>query len=134
MWEVFEEIPVSFEAPMVMEVERILSNNSTLLLSTSYDHVISKLLDPAYVFGGVRHYKTKELSELIGSLGFHINDCATRGYLFSLISNFLVFFYKHALHRKEDRVKRFFDKKSKNEFFQKGKGIVYIFIAAEKKK
>jgi hypothetical protein len=96
------------------------------------DHILSKLFDPAYLFGGVRHYNVKRFVGLLSDMGFIVTRYTIRGQLHTLVAIFLVYFYKHILRKKEDRVKRFFERKSLQEIRRKEKGIVYTFIAASK--
>jgi ubiquinone/menaquinone biosynthesis C-methylase UbiE len=132
MWGVFEELPSGLENFAIREIRRILAGNGTCLLSVYTDNILSKLFDPAYLFGGVRHYNVKRFMGLLSDSGFTITRCTIRGQLHTLVAIFLVYFYKHILHKKEDRVKRFFERKSMQEINNKKKGIVYTFIAASR--
>jgi ubiquinone/menaquinone biosynthesis C-methylase UbiE len=133
MWGVLEELPAGSETYAMKEIRRVLLGNGTYLLSVYTDHILSKLFDPAFLFGGVRHYNVKRFTGLLSEMGFNITRCTIRGQLHSLVAIFLVYFYKHILRKKEDRVKRFFEKKSMQEIYRKDKGIVYTFIAASKR-
>lgn len=132
MWGVFEELPLGSETHAMNEIKRILVGNGTYLLSVYTDHILSKLFDPAYLFGGVRHYNAERFMRLLSDMGFNITKYTIRGQLNTLVAIFLVYFYKHILRKKEDRVKRFFERKSLQEIERKEKGIVYTFIAASK--
>jgi ubiquinone/menaquinone biosynthesis C-methylase UbiE len=133
MWEVFEEIPVQSETLAIYEIRRLLLKNGYFLLSFSNDHIISNMLDPAFIFRGFRHYNTDKFMKLISEAGLIITSHTIRGLLYTLISNFLVFFYKHILHKKEGKTKEFFESKSAEEL-KKDNGIVYTFIVAKKEK
>jgi ubiquinone/menaquinone biosynthesis C-methylase UbiE len=133
MWEVFEEIPVQSEILVIYEIRRLLLKNGYFLLSFSNDHIISNILDPAFIFRGFRHYNTDKFMKLISEAGLNITSHTIRGFLYTLISNFLVFFYKHILHKKEGKTKEFFYNKSAEEL-KKENGIVYTFIIARKEK
>lgn len=132
MWEVFEEIPKGSEKMIMAEVHRTLRSNAVFLLSVSNDHLVSKFLDPAFIFRGSRHYKLKQLMNLISDCGFSVTEYTIRGRLHTIIANILFFFCKHVLNKKEAIIKTFFDKKSIKEINSCGNGIVYIFIAASK--
>ena len=132
MWEVFEEIPKGTEEIIMAEVRRTLRSKAVFLLSVSNDHLISKILDPAFIFQGSRHYNLKRLLNLISDCGFSVTECTIRGGVNTIIANFLFFFCKHVLNKKKALIKTFFDKKSTKEFDSSGNGIVYIFIAANK--
>jgi ubiquinone/menaquinone biosynthesis C-methylase UbiE len=133
MWGVFEELPAGLETHAMKEIRRILLGNGTYLLSVYTDNVLSKLFDPAFLFGGVRHYNVKRFMGLLSDIGFNITRYTIRGQLYTLMAIFLVYFYKHILRKKEDRIKRFFERKSMQEIDRKKKGIVYTFIAASKR-
>jgi ubiquinone/menaquinone biosynthesis C-methylase UbiE len=131
MWGVFEELPSGLETHAMREIRRILVGNGTYLLSMYTDHILSKLFDPAFLFG-VRHYNVKRFMGLLSDMGFSVTRYTIRGQLHTLVAIFLVYFYKHILRKKEDRVKRFFEQKSMQEIERKENGIVYTFIAASK--
>jgi ubiquinone/menaquinone biosynthesis C-methylase UbiE len=133
MWEVFEEIPEKAEIPVIYEVRRLLLKNGYFFLSFSNDHIISNILDPAFVFRRFRHYNTDRFLKLLSETGLSITSHTIRGFLYTLISNFLVFFYKHVLHKKEGKTREFFDKKSAEEL-DNDNGIVYTFIIAKKER
>ena len=133
IWGVFEEVPVGTEKQIMAEVQRTLMPDAVFLLSAYNDHIISKILDPAFIFRGIRHYNLKRFVNLISECGFVVNEYTVRGGLNTLISNFLFYFYKHILKKKEANIKNFFDKKSANEINSSKCGIVYIYIAAYKK-
>jgi len=133
IWGVFEEIPEGSEKQVVVEVERTLTSNSVFVLSAYNDHILSKILDPAYIFRGIRHYDLKRFLNLLSEGGLFVNRYTIRGGYNTLAANFLLYFYKHILNRKEGRLKNFFDKKSTKELNSDEDGIVYIFIAGYKK-
>jgi ubiquinone/menaquinone biosynthesis C-methylase UbiE len=134
IWGVFEEIPVGTEKKIMVEAQRTLKPNAVFLLSVYNDHLISRIMDPAYIFRGIRHYNLEGFLNLISECGFAVREYTVRGELNTLIANFLFYFYKHILKKKEAMIKNFFDKKSFKEINSDEEGIVYIFIAANKKK
>jgi SAM-dependent methyltransferase len=134
MWGVLEEIPNGTEVKTIIEIKRVLGTNCVLLLSLYNDHFLSKIFDPAYIFRGVRHYNLKRFITLLSDCGLLINDYTVRGRLNTLISIFLVYFYKHILKKKDGKIKKYFDLNSAKELDSGEGGIVYMFIAAKKKK
>jgi ubiquinone/menaquinone biosynthesis C-methylase UbiE len=132
IWGVFEELPAGTERIILLESKRTLKSKSTLLLSTYNDHLISKILDPAHVFRGVRHYNLKKFIHLLSESGFLINEYTVRGGLNTAIAIFLFYFYKHILKKKNDLIKNFFDRKSADEINAGDKGLVYIYMATHK--
>jgi ubiquinone/menaquinone biosynthesis C-methylase UbiE len=132
-WAVFEEIAAGTEKQMMTEIQRTLMSNAVFLLSTYNDHILCEILDPAYVFRGFRHYNLKKLLSLFSEGGLFVNEYLVCGGFNTLVVNFLVYFYKYILKRKEGSLKNFFDKKSSNELNSNKNGIVYIFMAGYKK-
>jgi ubiquinone/menaquinone biosynthesis C-methylase UbiE len=130
MWGVFEELPIGLEKQTMTEIRRILYADGIYLLSVYSDHVLSKLFDPAFLFGGVRHYNATKFMKLLSDMGFIVSEYTIRGRIYTLMAVFLVYFYKHILHRKDGQIKRLIEQRSMNEISQKGNGIVYTFIAA----
>ena len=132
IWGVFEEIPRGSEKQIVVEIHQILKPKAVLLLSIYGDHVMSKIFDPAFIFRGVRHYNLQKFVDMISECGLKINEFRVRGGLNTVVANFLVYYYKHVLKKKEGMVKNYFDKKSSEEIDSSTEGMVYIFMAAQK--
>lgn len=132
MWGVFEELPLGLEKQAMIEIRRTLFTNGIYLLSVYSDHILSKLFDPAFLFGGVRHYNATRFMKLLSEMGFIVSEYTIRGRIYTLVAVFLVYFYKHILHRKEGQIKKFIEQRSMNEINQKKNGIVYTFIAASR--
>lgn len=107
MWEVFEEIPVQSETLAIYEIRRLLSKNGYFLLSFSNDHMISNMLDPAFIFRGFRHYNTDKFMKLISEAGLIITSHTIRGFLYTLISNFLCLFLQTHSAQEEGKTKEF---------------------------
>lgn len=133
MWGVFEELPLGLERLAIMEVRRILLKNGIYLLSVYSDHILSKLFDPAFIFGGVRHYNASRFMKLLSDMGFRIIKFTIRGQLYTLMAIFSFYFYKHLLHMKESKLRSFLEAKSMEEIYHKQAGVVYTFIAASKR-
>lgn len=68
MWEVIEHIPPNTETHALRELFRVLKNGGSFLLSAPNDHLISKLLDPAYFLRGHRHYHINKIAKLMESV------------------------------------------------------------------
>jgi ubiquinone/menaquinone biosynthesis C-methylase UbiE len=132
MWEVLEEIPGQAETRVIHEIYRLLKSTGVFFLSFSNNNVLSNILDPAFVFRGFRHYDSDKFVRLASETGLRVIIYTIRGSTYTLVSNFLVFFYKHILHRKSGKVKQFFDSKSAEELTEKKEGTVYTFIVARK--
>jgi ubiquinone/menaquinone biosynthesis C-methylase UbiE len=133
IWQVFGEIPHGNEKQIVVEIQRTLMSNAVFLLSADNDYIVSKILDPAYVFGGYRHYSLKKFLSIFSEGGLFVHEYVVCGGFNTLVANFLLYFYKHILKRKEGWLKNFFDKKTTDELNSNENGIVYIFMAGYKK-
>jgi ubiquinone/menaquinone biosynthesis C-methylase UbiE len=133
MWSVLEETPVGSERQIITEIRKILTFNGVVLLSVYTNHILSKMLDPRFIFRGIRHHDHKKFFNLISECGLLVNEYTVRGGLNTLVSNFLVYFYKHVLKKKDGTIKKYFDKKSADEINSGVGGLVYMFIAAHKK-
>lgn len=132
IWGVFEEIPRGYEKQIVLEIQKIIKQNANLLLSIYGDHIITKIFDPAFIFRGVRHYNLQKFVHMISECGLMVNEFKVRGGLNTVVSNFLVYFYKHILKKKEGMIKNYFDKKCSEEIDSGKEGMVYIFMSAQK--
>jgi hypothetical protein len=133
IWGVFEEITKGIEKQIIVEIHQILKLKAVLLLSIYGDNLVTKIFDPAFIFRGVRHYNLQKFMDLISECGLKMNEFKIRGGMNTIASNFLVYFYKHILNKKQGKIKNYFDKKSSEEIGSSKEGIVYIFLAAEKK-
>lgn len=133
VWGVFEEIPLGAEKKLIIEARRVLKKNCFFILSAYTNNIFSRLFDPAHLLRGVRHYDVKSLLKLISDVGFQISTSTVRGRSNTIMSNFLVYFYKHILHKKAGTVKKFFDERTEVELCSETKeGIVYVYITARK--
>lgn len=133
MWGIFEEIPKGGEIQIMNQIQKILTINGVLLLSVYADHMITKIFDPAFIFRGVRHYDLQTFLKLIRNCGLFVIEYTVRGGINTLIANFLVYFYKHILKKKEGAFKKYFDNKSSREIEYNENGLIYLYVAAKKK-
>lgn len=131
MWEVIEHVPAGTETQALSEVHRTLGACGTLLLSTPNKHIISNIMDPAYLLGH-RHYDAKKLVKFITEIGFSVKHHTIRGSLATLVGVNIFYFYKHVFHKKGLKLQKFFDQRSEREFNSKKDGIANIYIAAKK--
>lgn len=133
MWEVMEYIERKRERSAIQEMYRILSYDSTLLLSAPNYHLIYNLMDPDYfLLHRQRHFKIEKLTALIMEAGFRIKDHTVRGGWKTIISMNFFYFCKHVLKKKGGIIQMFFDKRSEAELRSCVNGIANIFIIAQK--
>jgi SAM-dependent methyltransferase len=132
-WGVMEELGNGIEMKLIDEIYRILTPGGLLLLSTANDHIMHKLMNPAFFIKRERHYNAKRLMKSIKERRFSIEECSIRGRWYSLLAISIFYFYKHILHKPEGSLLRFVYKKMEKEFFESDKkGIYSIFMAAKK--
>lgn len=98
-FDVIEHIPVNTEVEALKEINRVLKKGGVLLLTTPFDHPITKITDPAWYFGH-RHYSKKLMRSLMNKAGFTVDEIFTRGTLVNLIYMLFFYFSKWILRRK----------------------------------
>mgnify|MGYP000318422186 CR=1 FL=1 len=98
--EVMEHIPKGKERKYFHEAYRVLKKGGTFCLSTPNDHVVAKLLDPAWVLIHHRHYKVEDVLRFAESAGFSVEKCELRGGLGELIGGLNMYFSKWVLRRR----------------------------------
>jgi SAM-dependent methyltransferase len=130
MFDVIEHIPVGTESIALSEINRILKPGGKFVLSTDFDHPLSKAFDPAWYFGH-RHYSEKKLRQLFKKAGFKIEQVYRRGGFFEITGTILLYVFKWIFHR-EIPFKKFFEIHKNREYLEEKDGIVTIFIKATK--
>jgi SAM-dependent methyltransferase len=133
VWGVLEQLDFGTESEAITEVHRILRSAGTFLVSAANNHFFTKVFDPGFLFRGQRHYEGKKIIDLILQTGFSVEQHTIRGGIATLITNDLILFYKHVLHKKGGRILSYFNRKSEKEFNSTKNGIVVTLIAAKKK-
>lgn len=131
MWEVIEHVPIGTEEKTFQEINRVLKNNGTLLLSTPNKHILSILLDPAYFLFKHRHYKKEDLKMMLNKNGFSIVHSEVKAGFSTHLGFLITAFFKYAFHKRIERLQRFLDKRSEFDYSRSG-GFATIFIVAKK--
>lgn len=130
-WEVIEHIPKGTENKMFKEIHRVLKKGGIFYLSTPYDHLVSKFLDPAWWLIGHRHYSKNKLSSYAQQNGFVVEEIILIGRWWRLASALNMYFSKWVLRRKPV-LQNFFDVMDKKEINKKN-GYANIFVRFKKK-
>ena len=132
MWEILEYLKPGSETKLIQEVHKISTSKAQLFLSAPNYHFLHNIFDPDYILRRQRHFKLSELITIISNKGFSIKRFYVRGSWNTIIATNIFYFFKHAFHRKDVRILRYFEKKSEKELSSKNKGATNIFIAAER--
>ena len=77
--EVLEHLPKGSELTALKEINKVLSENGTMILTTPVDTFVYTFSDPYFFFRGHRHYKKTALLSMLRESGFNIHDFGVRG-------------------------------------------------------
>ena len=94
MYEVIEHISKNMEKKTLGECNRVLQENGILLLSTPFNALRSKLLDPAWYLGH-RHYSIDRLASIGQTTGFATQKTYIFGGLFEQLTVILLYIFKN---------------------------------------
>jgi ubiquinone/menaquinone biosynthesis C-methylase UbiE len=133
MWEVLEYLKPGSETKLIQEVHNVSTPGAQLFLSAPNYHHLHNIFDPDYVLRRQRHFKLSELITLISKKGFSVKRFCVRGSWNTIIATNIFYFFKHAFHKKDVKILKYFEKKSEEELNSKKNGATNIFIAAERK-
>jgi len=129
-WEVIEHIPRYTENLFFSEVNRVLQNGGYFYLSTPYDSIISKFLDPAWWLKGHRHYNQENLKAIAQKNGFRTVDFKVKGRIFTLISLLSMYMFKWILRKNVEMPRTFLA--NVNEEYEKDNGYMDLFMKFQK--
>ena len=132
IWGLLEELTMGTEIKAIKEANRIMHNDANLMLSAYNKSAMSKLFDPAVLLYGLRQYDFRNLSDILNKNGFSVIEHIIKGGWNTLLANNTFLIYKHLFHKKEGKLKRYFDQKSNQEFNSVGSGKLYTFVVAKK--
>jgi SAM-dependent methyltransferase len=129
-WEVLEHIPKGCEDKMFAETFRVLAPGGTLYISTPNSSPIAKLLDPAWILTGHRHYKVSSVIEHATSAGFSLDEAIVRGGIWELVGMLNLYIAKWIFKRRPF-FEKYFIKKQNLEYNSKN-GLATIFAKFSK--
>ena len=72
LFAVIEHLPVGSEQRALDEIFRVLKPGGYFVLSTPAWNLRSRLMDPAYLLTGHRHYRSDELAKMVEEAGFTV--------------------------------------------------------------
>jgi ubiquinone/menaquinone biosynthesis C-methylase UbiE len=128
MYEVIEHISKGREKNCLGECNRVLHDGGTLLLSTPFNALRSKLLDPAWYFGH-RHYSATQLAFMGQMMGFVPRETYFRGGLFEQLTVILLYIFKR--FGLEVPFKEWFESHRLSEYERKGFSTLFIVFGKQ---
>ena len=99
MFEVLEHIPAGTESEAFAEIARVLAPGGALVLTTPSWNLRSRLLNPAYLVAGHRHYRAADVIDMLRASGLATERTAVRGAWVYVATYLTFYFYKHVLRR-----------------------------------
>jgi SAM-dependent methyltransferase len=128
MYEVIEHIPKGREKNCLGECNRVLHDGGILLLSTPFNALRSKLLDPAWYLGH-RHYSATQLTFIGRMMGFVPRKTYIRGGLFEQFTVILLYIFKN--FGLEIPFKTWFESRRLSEYEKKGFSTIFIVFGKQ---
>ena len=126
-WTVIEHLPVNKELNALCEIKRVLKKGGKLFMSTENDHILSKLLDPAYFLAGHRHYSIRRLAQLLTSANFKLENYFIKEGLFRCINLMIFYIFKHVL--KKPLRRSIFGNLARSEYQRRGFNTLFIIAS-----
>lgn len=128
--EVVEHLPKDSEEIFFKEISRVLKIKGKLLLTTPFNDIRSKLLDPAWWFIGHRHYSIKDLEKFSKKINFRRIDYEICGGFWSMLGLLNLYISKWIFKRKRF-FENYFYKKELSEM-ERSKGWMNLMVKYQK--
>jgi SAM-dependent methyltransferase len=123
-WEVLEHLPKLCEGSMFKEVYRVLKPKGVFYMSTPYNHWLSNITDPAWIFGH-RHYSLSFLNDLAVKSGFRVVESRVIGGWSYILWSINMYIAKW-IFRRRIFFPRIFKKAIEEDFSKEGVCSVYM--------
>ena len=134
--DVIEHLNKKYESKALKEINRVLFQLGELILTTPNNNPLFTFLDPYRYLIGHRHYKKKEISDLLEANGFKILNMFTSGGLWLCITLlydfFIVFPLRKILNRLFFIIPYFMFKRVNDEYKIAQEEGYTIFVKARK--
>jgi ubiquinone/menaquinone biosynthesis C-methylase UbiE len=130
MLEVLEHIPISKVDLCLSEINYVMRDGGTAVISVPFGAWISKLADPAWIFGH-RHYSKTALRELMFRAGLMVQDMQTKGGMYELLGMINLYICKWIFGRAMI-AQSFFERNRRREYELKSQGFATLFVIAQK--
>jgi len=129
-WEVLEHLPLRKENEFFSDVLKILRPKGVFYLSTPYNHILSKLFDPAWYFLGHRHYGILDINKIVDYSKFELKKISIKGAWWDALSLYNLYISKW-IFRRDLFLKHFFTSRLNDEYKSK-KGFISLFLKFKK--
>lgn len=96
--DVIEHLSKDSEVNVIKFFNKILKPDGVIIISTMSDHILN-FIDPAWFFGH-RHYKLKNVNNILENSGFQTIEALKIGNLYWDVDLLLFYIYKHILRKK----------------------------------
>jgi len=129
LFDVIEHIPAGTEAKALAEVARVLKPGGCLALSTPGGSLRSRLLDPAWLLTGHRHYSSEEIGRMLADAGFTVTSSEVLGSWLYVYDYLSLYVWKYLVRRPQRH-----DAKYESKFIEDSlrKGFVTLFVTARR--
>ena len=129
--EVIEHIASEDSQKVLKEIELVLKNQGLVVISVPFDHWLSKLMDPAWIFGH-RHYSITNIRQQIACTGLVIRETHVKGGWWEMASMLNLYISKW-FFGKEMLGRVYFERKRQCEYERIEKGFATLFAITEKR-
>lgn len=131
LFDVLEHLPRGTEEKVFLSIYKILKTKGRLAISVPNSNFLANLLDPAWYIGH-RHYNLKKITRLLNKTGFLIEKSEIKGGIISILSMDFLYFFK-CFFNTEIPYKEHVDKLKFKEYQENKKGMMTLFVTAQKK-
>jgi ubiquinone/menaquinone biosynthesis C-methylase UbiE len=126
-WEVLEHVPVGTENRMFREARRVLRKNGVFYLSTPHKSFVANVFDPAWWLVKHRHYREKDLINLVTNNDFKLEQIVQVGGRWELIGVWNLYIAKW-IFRRDPFFIDYINRKQDLEYAKGNKGFCGLFL------
>lgn len=131
LFDVLEHLPNRSENEAVKEISRVVKRGGKLIVSVPNRHWFSTLFDPAWYFGH-RHYQTDQIKKFFKNNGFKVVKIDYGGGYWETFS-LLLFYLGKKIFRRDLIFKKFFTRKTTDDYLKNEKSFLTLYIVGEKR-
>lgn len=130
MLEVLEHVPKNKVDLCLSEINHVMKDGGAAVISVPFGAWISKLADPAWIFGH-RHYSETALREPMFRAGLMVQDLQIKGGMYELLEMINLYICKWLFGRAMI-AQSFFEHNRRREYQLKSQGFATLFAIAVK--